>query len=70
MAQHNANLKSKRVQICWRAHRTSVFPKTGVLRKKDYIQRLITALKSIRTTTLDERNVNSNYFLYDMNTAL
>ena len=57
-AQANANESQKRVQICWRGHRTSIFPKAAKMTKKDFIHRLITALKNIRVVSSEEKNVS------------
>ena len=58
-AQKTANGNGKRAQICWRGHRTSVTPKqgNGRLQKKDLLQKLVNALKSIRNIKDNEKKV-------------
>lgn len=59
-AQKNANECGKRSQICWRGFRTSVLPKKskGELGKKEFLTRLITALKNISKISSEEKQVN------------
>lgn len=63
-AQETANTTGKRSQICWRGHRTSVGPKEGGLSKKEYMLRLTTALKNIRSVTSEEKEVKHIFKLF------
>lgn len=68
-AQHRSNSTGKRTQICWRTFRTSIGPKpnNGKLEKVEYVSKLITALKNIRTPVQGEKEVLYNIF-YSENT--
>ena len=57
-AQVQANGTGKRVQLCWRTHRTSMGPKDGILHKIDYVSKLITALRNVKTPIKGEKEVN------------
>ena len=58
-AQKNANKTNKRVQLCWRSYRFSLPPKpgNGEMDKSEMLNRLVTALKNIRSVTVEEKNV-------------
>lgn len=56
-AQITANKSGKRSQICWRGFRTSILPSDKTEDKKEMLQRLVTALKSIRSTSTEEKEV-------------
>lgn len=57
LAQAKANDTGKRVQICWRGNRSSVIPRMGDMKKYEYIQRLIQALKNVRFYKPNEKKV-------------
>ena len=65
-AQVNANKTGKRAQICWRGHRTSLSPKpgNGTFTKRNFLQRLIAALKSIKSVKKEETEVSFSFSLY------
>ena len=58
-AQQNANDTGKRAQLCWRGHRTSIGPKAneGRLSKCEFLQRLIVALRSVKSIKKQEHEV-------------
>ena len=58
--QKKANETNKRIQICWRGYRSAVMPRHGDMKKYEYIQRLIQALKLIRHHKPNEKNVSIN----------
>lgn len=67
-AQSQANKSGKRAQICWRTHRTSLGPKpcNGKLEKIDYISKLISALKNVRTPAKGEKEVIHIYNVFNV----
>lgn len=58
-AQRNANESGKRAQLCWRGHRTSIGPKSGdgIMTRKEFLQRLICALRNIKSVKKEEKKV-------------
>ena len=62
VSQLKANELGRRVQICWRGHRTSIGPRNpkDKMDKKEFVMKLMKALNTCRSITPAEREV-SNY---------